>query len=421
MGPTIHTYYDNLKVARNAPDFVIRAAYKALSQQYHPDKHGGSAAAANAMRLINEAYAELSDPARRAAHDAWIAQQEAKERAQNQPNARSQGADPSGSKSHAAPPRKEPPPQPPPRAKPRSEWSSGWVFGGGFLVLIVVLALIESNGSKTQPAHKFPRPTDASSPTPSSTRYGSNSPAAAPPVVNRSSIPGEAARLPTVMPAPSAAPVTSQLPRGRVNAVELNVRAGPGANHDVLARLRFLDTVSIEGPQSVGWIPVSHRAGFGYVNATYIQVGSDADTLRQLCQDDGAPLSSGTVLKRPSADGDHELRIVANGDRDALVKLKDAQGHTAFSGYVRRGQTYTFQGIPSGVYTAWFATGAAFSSKCGRFLNDMTVSYDPTPRQFKTTQAGNLAYSTVMEYSLQLQRNGNFSPRAADPLAFLAD
>lgn len=421
MGPTIHTHYDNLKVARNAPDFVIRAAYKALSQQYHPDKHGGSAAAANAMRLINEAYAELSDPARRAAHDAWIAQQEAKERVQNQPNVRSQGADPSGSKPQAAPPRKEPSPQPPPQAKMRSGWSSGWSFGGGFLVLLVVLALIESKGSNTQPTYNSPRPAEASHPSPSSARYGSNSAAAVPPFVNRSSVPGEAARQPTFMPTPAPAPVTSQLPRGRVNTVELNVRAGPSANHDVLARLRFLDTVSIEGPPSSGWIPVSHRAGFGYVNAAYIQAGSDADTLRQLCQDDGAPVSSGTVLKRPNGNGDHELRIVANGDRDALVKLKDAQGHTAFSGYVRRGQTYTFQGIPSGVYTAWFATGAAFSLKCGRFLHDMNVSYDPTPRQFKTTQSGNLAYSTVMEYSLQLQRNGNFSPSAADPVAFLAD
>lgn len=420
MEPTIHTHYDNLKVARNAPDFVIRAAYKALSQQYHPDKHGGSAAAANAMRLINEAYVELSDPARRASHDAWIAQQEAKERVQNQPNARSQGADPSSSKSHAAPPRKEPPPQPPPQAKTRSGWSSGWFLGGGFLILIVVLLLIESKGSDTQPVYKSAGPADASNPSPRTARYGSNATAAVPPFDNRASIPGET-RPSTFMPTPAAASVTSQLPRGRVNTVELNVRAGPSANHDVLARLRFLDTVSIEGPQSSGWIPVSHRAGFGYVNATYIQTGSDADTLRQLCQDDGPPISSGTVLKRPSANGDHELRIIANGELDTLVKLKDAQGHTTFSGYVRRGQTYTFQRIPSGVYTAWFATGAAFSSKCGRFLHDMNVSYDPTPRQFRTTKSGNFAYSTVMEYSLQLQRNGNFSPSAADPVAFLAD
>ena len=34
--PTIRTHYDNLKVARNAPPEVIRAAYRVLAQKYHP-------------------------------------------------------------------------------------------------------------------------------------------------------------------------------------------------------------------------------------------------------------------------------------------------------------------------------------------------------------------------------------------------
>jgi DnaJ-class molecular chaperone len=38
----IRPHYDNLKVARNAPDSVIKAAYKALMQNYHPDKFEGT-------------------------------------------------------------------------------------------------------------------------------------------------------------------------------------------------------------------------------------------------------------------------------------------------------------------------------------------------------------------------------------------
>lgn len=38
----IRTHYDNLKVARNAPTSVIKAAYKALCQTYHTDKFQGS-------------------------------------------------------------------------------------------------------------------------------------------------------------------------------------------------------------------------------------------------------------------------------------------------------------------------------------------------------------------------------------------
>jgi len=69
----MHTHYDNLKVARNAPIEVIRAAYRALSAKYHPDLNPGSDQAVRAMKIINAAYEVLSDPERRHQHDQWIA------------------------------------------------------------------------------------------------------------------------------------------------------------------------------------------------------------------------------------------------------------------------------------------------------------------------------------------------------------
>jgi curved DNA-binding protein CbpA len=74
----IPTHYANLRVARNAPPEVIRAAYKALMQKHHPDRHPGDAKAERIVRLLNEAYAVLNDPDQRARHDTWIAQQEHK-------------------------------------------------------------------------------------------------------------------------------------------------------------------------------------------------------------------------------------------------------------------------------------------------------------------------------------------------------
>jgi curved DNA-binding protein CbpA len=76
----LHTHYDNLKVARNAPPEVIRAAYKILCQQFHPDRHGGQLRATRTFQLINAAYDVLSDPARRQQHDEWIAKMEARNR-----------------------------------------------------------------------------------------------------------------------------------------------------------------------------------------------------------------------------------------------------------------------------------------------------------------------------------------------------
>ena len=72
----IHTHYDNLKVSRKAPQEVIRAAYKALSQKYHPDKNPGDEKAARIMAILNAAYGILADPTRRREHDEWIAAEE---------------------------------------------------------------------------------------------------------------------------------------------------------------------------------------------------------------------------------------------------------------------------------------------------------------------------------------------------------
>jgi hypothetical protein len=72
----VRTHYDNLNVARDAPPEVIRAAYKVLSQRFHPDKNSGDERASRIMAIVNASYAVLSDANARAAHDAWIASQE---------------------------------------------------------------------------------------------------------------------------------------------------------------------------------------------------------------------------------------------------------------------------------------------------------------------------------------------------------
>ncbi len=92
----LHTHYDNLKVARNAPLEVIRAAYRVLAQRYHPDKNP-SPEAQRIMKVINEAYAVLGDPKRRADHDAWIDEKLSK----NQPDAPFPGVNRETSKPYA--------------------------------------------------------------------------------------------------------------------------------------------------------------------------------------------------------------------------------------------------------------------------------------------------------------------------------
>jgi DnaJ domain len=72
----IHSHYDNLKVSRDAPQEVIRAAYKTLSQKYHPDRRIDDPDAERVMKIINASYAVLSDPVQRKEHDEWLARKE---------------------------------------------------------------------------------------------------------------------------------------------------------------------------------------------------------------------------------------------------------------------------------------------------------------------------------------------------------
>jgi curved DNA-binding protein CbpA len=72
MSAQAATYYDLLGVSRRARPDSVRAAYRKLAQQYHPDKLQGSARAQHVMAALNEAYAVLSDPQQRARYDEHI-------------------------------------------------------------------------------------------------------------------------------------------------------------------------------------------------------------------------------------------------------------------------------------------------------------------------------------------------------------
>jgi curved DNA-binding protein CbpA len=63
-------YYRILGILDDAEDIIIRAAYKALAQRYHPDKwKGNSDEAHRKMADLNEAYAVLSDIQKRREYD----------------------------------------------------------------------------------------------------------------------------------------------------------------------------------------------------------------------------------------------------------------------------------------------------------------------------------------------------------------
>ena len=106
-------YYELLGVMRNAPPEVIRGAYKALAQKYHPDTHPGDAAAAKMMAALNEAARTLLDPARRQAYDEQL------------------GA-------HAATAQEPPASESEERASPPTQVTKNWVSGWRFWMVLVI-------------------------------------------------------------------------------------------------------------------------------------------------------------------------------------------------------------------------------------------------------------------------------------------
>ncbi len=63
------THYERLGVGPTATFSEIRAAFRQRARQFHPDV---SAASSAEMAAMNEAWAVLSDPARRARYDAGL-------------------------------------------------------------------------------------------------------------------------------------------------------------------------------------------------------------------------------------------------------------------------------------------------------------------------------------------------------------
>lgn len=62
-------YYEVLGVGRSADEKELKAAYRKLAKQFHPDANPGDQKAETKFKEINEAYDVLKDPQKKAAYD----------------------------------------------------------------------------------------------------------------------------------------------------------------------------------------------------------------------------------------------------------------------------------------------------------------------------------------------------------------
>lgn len=165
-------YYQTLGVERGADAAAVKKAYRRLARKYHPDVSKEPDAAAR-MSELNEAYAVLSDPEKRAAYDTL---------GQQRPTGAGQGA--SGGERGAQ------------GFQPPPGWASGFEFSGG-------------PGGMEGEAPTTAISSNPSSATPQRRRAGAA--ARARPHAGATTMPASTSTWPTPMPAPRA-PCTCAAP-----------------------------------------------------------------------------------------------------------------------------------------------------------------------------------------------------------------
>jgi len=74
LGELLRSLYGALGLRPEARDEEIKAAFRKLAKQHHPDLHAGDKGAEERFKDVNEAYAILSDPGARARYDAILSQ-----------------------------------------------------------------------------------------------------------------------------------------------------------------------------------------------------------------------------------------------------------------------------------------------------------------------------------------------------------
>lgn len=158
-------FYTILGVAQQSEDVVIRAAYRALMQKYHPDKWAGNPALGERRaREITEAYATLSDKRLRADYDRLLAAKKSR-RSSSSTNPKGKQEDTGEARRGQSPPPgagkdKDPSPQPAERPAHRTVTAG---FIGPLAVLVLGLVLVgaivevfgtgrESTGDTSAPA-----------------------------------------------------------------------------------------------------------------------------------------------------------------------------------------------------------------------------------------------------------------------------
>ncbi len=313
-------YYAELEVDPAAAPGAIASAFRRKARVVHPDvPETGNAAA---FMRVKAAYDVLSNPRRRAAYD--------------------RSALPESSPVHAVPIHAAQE-----RIGPRlADLPLGLLAGlGGVFCLAAIMAVIQLSHPRARPQPPAARPSAASAP-------------------------------PASMAAPAALPsggLTTHyvLPSG--SDAMLWRRDAKRDGYVPAARLADFSAL-----HAVGFVPAHGLVEIeladgssGYIDADRLAPGDRAIAHRAYCAyNAGVPPHNGEVFAKDGG-GHARLTISNQSGEPAVVKLRDAAGHSAASVFVAAGATTALTDLPDGVYRPDFAVGELWSRACGTFTAGM--------------------------------------------------
>jgi len=171
-------------------------------------------------------------------------------------------------------------------------------------------------------------------------------------------------------------------------------------------------------------------AGRPYVPSTYKESGAAPPIVLPLepaervvppalCAD---PPSSGDELQRDGFKQDgHRITIENGGSGNALVKVRDDTGKRVATLYVARSRTGVISNLPDGRYRILFAVGDQLDASCAAFAGDFQAQQFPDIETFETVREGDQIMTSDLKLTLHSVVGGNVRPRGVSEASFDAE
>ncbi len=136
----------------------------------------------------------------------------------------------------------------------------------------------------------------------------------------------------------------------------------------------------------------------------------------------GDPPKNGDELQRNGFKEDgHRITVENGGSGNALVKVRNDAGRRVATLYVERAQQGSISNLPDGRYRISFAIGDQLDASCAAFAGDFHAQQFPGSETFETRVEGDQIISSDLRLTLHSVAGGNVRPQGLSDAAFEAD